>query len=63
MGWSEHSAGLWRLSIFSRFCVDRMYTNTSPALGREIPHAGDLAYTKAQEESGSLVNEGFITLL
>ena len=34
MRWWQHSAGLWRLSILSRFCVERMYTNTSPPLER-----------------------------
>jgi hypothetical protein len=30
MGWWQHSAGLWHLSIFSRLGVDRMYTSKSP---------------------------------
>lgn len=50
MGWSEHSAGLWRLSIFSRSCADRMDARTSPALGRETPQA--LSQVIPQREDG-----------
>ena len=67
MGWSEHRAGLWDLSIFSRLCsvwvfpqgVDRMYTSQSAPPRGETPHAGDPAYATAEEGSRSLVNEGF----
>jgi MFS family permease len=61
-GWSEHSAGLWRVSIVSRFGADRMYTSTSPALGRETPHAGDPTYATSEEGPRHLVNKGFATL-
>jgi hypothetical protein len=62
MGWSEHSAGRWGLSILSRFGVDQMYTNTSPALGRAMPHTGDVPSTRTRDGSKRLVNEGFPSL-
>ena len=71
MGWSEHSAGLWRLSIFSRFmdlhgCFPETWIGCILARlshrGGETLHVGDPAYTTAEEGSRSLVNEGFATL-
>src|SRR2546429_6426357 len=63
MGWSEHRAGLWGLSIFSRVCVGVgcILASLPPQRG-ETPHAGDPAYATAAEGSRSLVNEGFATL-
>jgi len=63
MGWSEHRAGLWGLSIFSRVCVGVgcILASLPPQRG-ETPHAGDPAYATAEEGSRSLVNEGFTTL-
>jgi hypothetical protein len=40
MGWSEHSAGLWRLSIFSCFCVGYGYSQI-----RHGAYASSLSWT------------------